>query len=316
MFSPSLLYDRQTNQKTVVSFHATAMCHVAKNIGAGIPSGMPATLQMQTLLGHNIADTYMPSYLLAKDAYGYQVYIASPAEWKDQWTDIMNGGFGDWPALPSKGYLALNRIAALIYADLITRVTLADNLFIAAHGPYAGVANILCKMLIAHGNKVAQIYKIAAAKSFTEQAWNAIDALDVENVQVQSWTDETVDCPPSLLSFDGFGRGLVNFAVGQETIIPRLYRYGTPHMIGTNNNRSGQQTQGWPNQAAALHIGTPNHWHDDVDVVDYSQGATQRYLQYMWDQLSRHYYARLNDWRVLLNTNYGFVLRDIRNLGI
>lgn len=316
MFSPSLLYDPATNQKTVIGFHALAMCHVARNLLGGIPSGMAATLQMQTLLGHDIADQDVPRYLLGKDPYGYQVYICPALSWKDQWSDIMQSGMGTTSLFADACFNALVRVANLIFNDLITRVTVTDNLFIGAHGPYAGVANYLCKQLVATGHRVRQVYKVAAPKCFPDKTWNALDELDVHNVQVKRNDDATVDCPPALLSYDGWGRGIISFATGSDSVLPILSRYGIPSYVGHGYLSTGDASPDWPQRNALRHIGSPLHWHDDVPDEAWHQGTTDAYIVDYWSQLTRPFHARLNDWRTLLNGNYGFQLRSLVNLGL
>lgn len=316
MFSPSLLYDVTSNQKTVIAFHAIAMAHVCKNLNAGIPGGMAATLQMNSISGHDISDTDMPRYLLAKDSYGYQVVMASNLSWKDQWSDIMQAGIGAYPDFSATGFLALARIANAVYTDLITRVTLTDNLFLVGQGPYAYVATLLAKKLIVHQNRVRQVYIVSGPRSLTNEVWNQVEALDVPHTHVRGQGDQTSDCPPSQLSFDGFGRGFLTFAQGRNTVLPELSRFGTVYHINAGMTAQDDQTRGWPNLAATLHLTDPLHWHDDVSALAVAQGATDTYINGMWATLTRDFHARLNDWRGLLNSNYGFALRSLQNLGI
>jgi hypothetical protein len=292
------------------------MAHVAKHLSDGIPAGMAATLQMQSIGGHDIADVDVPRYLLAKDSYGYQVAVCPALAWKDQWSDIMQSGLGTWPAFSAEGFMAHNRVATLIYNDLITRVTLTDSLFICAHGPYAAVAHILAKMLVAHGNRVRTVYTSSLPRSFTDPVWNALDALDVNSVAVRRLGDFTSNCPPTLLSYNGWGRGILTFATGRTSVLPDLSRFGHVHYVGQGYSLVSPNDETWPNTQAALRIGEPLHWHDNATNAAIDEGSTDQYIIDTWRMLHRGYHARLDDWRNLLNTNYGFVLPSLQNLGI
>lgn len=316
MFSPSLLYDRVSNQKTVIGFHAIAMAHMCRNFLTGIPGGTVTALQMQSLNFRTIADTDMNRYLLAKDSYGYQVIISSTLAWKDQWSDIMQAGIGAYPDFSSTGFLALLRIANLIYLDLITQVTLTDNIFIVGQGPYAYVASLVAKKLLLHSNRVSQVYVVAAPRSFTPDVWNALEALDVPHTQIRAMNDESTECPPSLLSFDGWVRGLLTFIQGRNTVLPDLSRFGMRTYVGHGASAVGRANQGWPNTNATRHISEPLHWHDDVDAVAVAEASTENYINRAWETLTRDFHARLDDWRTLLNGNYGFNLQSLQNLGI
>lgn len=258
-----------------------------------------------------VAQPVYNTYILAQDAFGYQVFVNSNDAWLPIWQAIFQGAYaGPLSATTlcaGMTFAAIKTWAEAIYADLNPLIPdlPTNKVFFSGHGVGGVIAILLANKFQTSTRPVGTVATFTQPRAFDETMWNALTP-DIRYVFWQG--DMTSLFPPALIWDPSFyAQGIAipaqMYFKGQTIPIPDSRSARVQNML-QGFVAAGQNRFNWPDAVnGQIDAVNRNDWYEFLN-----NGNADAYINLMWYQLPEALKVVLDEVRSYLNTRYGFTL--------
>jgi Lipase (class 3) len=314
MFNYGLLYNNVNTPDPKFHMHNVGMSFVCQKAAGGDLAGVKATLNLQALEFRDPDTTGVFKVLVARDQFGYQVYIAYKSNFSQAWSYAMQFGVDVSTNLTGKTLKYFGDVAELICTDLRTIIPTNQQkrIFFGGHSAGAAVSQLCGIKMAQTGYIVPQAYGVATPRFLNATASDnqAQDNLLKKHHLLHS-SDMLYSVPPPQC---WLGTGPAN----GPPLFENLLVNGDWSEV-SYANRSPSVDRLWEWLVNANRVANWPNFIDDMDVAGNNffglkdRHSIDAYVTAMWYSLIRRYQDLVDEWRQVLNGTYALNLL-LRNL--